>query len=451
MMKIKRGELTHLKLLRFYNKCWGGYSKLPISTFFNAKKLSMNEYRDTIKVSNSNHKEVHHMLNTYYTENLLELKDADILNVLNFKDCKIVEIKMKQRIHKCPKCGNETSRVHDYRIQDVKDIPVLGLKLILRIHKRRHVCKVCGKKFFETVPFLPKYQRTTNRLWLYVLNELSDTRSMKSIAKTTNLSIASVARILDNVSYGISTLPEVLSIDEFKGNAGRKFQCILTDCKHRKVLDILPERSVDALSGYFSAFSDRSNVKYVVMDMSSIFRSMAENCFPKAKIIADKYHVYRQVQWAFEDVRKQVQKNFAASRRKYFKRSRTLLLKGKEKLTPDELEQISIMLSLSKPLAEAYYLLHEFREFTKATNRVEAKKLLSAWFMKVGSTDLTRFHKCVNTFAAWQDEILNAFDTGLTNGFTEGCNNKIKVIKRNAYGMRNFHRFRKRILHTMNR
>lgn len=109
------------------------------------------------------------------------------------------------------------------------------------------------------------------------------------------------------------------------------------------------------------------------------------------------------------------------------------------------------MLSLSKPLAEAYYLLHEFRTFTKSANRIEAKKCLSDWFMKVGSTDLIRFHKCIATFASWQNEILNAFDTGLTNGFTGGCNNKIKVIKRNAYGMRNFQRFRKRILHTMNR
>ena len=390
------------------------------------------------------------MLDTYYTENLLGLKDAILLNVHNFNELKIVEIKMKQRIHICPACGSETSRVHDYRIQDVKDIPVLGVHLILRIHKRRHVCKECGKKFYEKVPFLPKYQRTTNRLWMYVMKELDDTRSMKSIAKTSNLSVTSVARILDNVSYGISKLPEVISIDEFKGNAGRKFQCILTDCKNRKVLDVLPEKSVESLIVYFSTFSNRSDVKYIVMDMSTVFRSMAESCFPKAKIVADKYHVYRQVQWAFEDVRKQVQKDFAASRRRYFKRSRTLLLKGTENLTSDELEQISLMLSLSKPLAEAYYLLHEFRTFTKAKDKYEAKKLLSAWFMKVGATDLKRFHKCVSTFALWQNEILNAFDTGLTNGYTEGCNNKIKVIKRNAYGLRNFQRFRKRILHVMN-
>lgn len=389
------------------------------------------------------------MLNTYYTENLLGLKEAILLNSYDSDGCKVIEIKMKQRIHVCPKCHTETSLVHDYRIQNVKDIPMLGMHTILKIHKRRHICPSCGKKFYETIPFLPKYQRTTNRLWMYVLKELKGTGSMKSIAKNVNLSSTSVARILDNVSYGANSLSEVISIDEFKGNAGRKFQCILTNPRKHCVLDILPQRNLETLCEYFSKFTNRSAVKYVVMDMSTLFRSMAKSCFPNAKIVADKYHVYRQVLWAFEDVRKSVQKDFADERRRYFKRSRTLLLKGKEKLSEDEKEQISIMLSLSKQLAQAYYLLHEFRAFTKAKNRTEASRLLSAWFMKVGVTELKRFRQCVTTFSGWQNEILNAFDSGLTNGFTEGCNNKIKVIKRNAYGFRNFERFRKRILHIM--
>ena len=108
------------------------------------------------------------------------------------------------------------------------------------------------------------------------------------------------------------------------------------------------------------------------------------------------------------------------------------------------------MLSVSKALAQAYYLLHEFRNIMKSKTKEEAKSKLSAWYMHVGVTELNRFKKCVNTFVDWNEEILNAFETGLTNGYTEGCNNRIKVLKRNAYGVRNFDRFRKRILHVMN-
>lgn len=390
------------------------------------------------------------MLNEYCIEKLLGLKDIILINIEEFSDSKVIEFKMQQRIHKCPSCNSETSKVHDYRVQQVKDIPMFGYNTILKIHKRRHVCKACGKKFYESLPFLPKYQRTTNRLWMYILKELEETRSMKSIACSVNLSGPSIARVIDKVSYGLSSLPNTISIDEFKGNAGRKFQCILTNPRKQEVLDILPERTIEGLSAYFSTFKDRNNVKYVVMDMSNIFRSMAKNCFPKAQIIADKYHVYRQVQWAFEDVRKQEQKKFATSRRRYFKRSRTLLLKGQENLSEEEFEQVSQMLSVSKALAQAYYLLHEFRNIMKSKTKEEAKLKLSAWYMHVGVTELNRFKKCVNTFVDWNEEILNAFETGLTNGYTEGCNNRIKVLKRNAYGVRNFDRFRKRILHVMN-
>ena len=129
------------------------------------------------------------------------------------------------------------------------------------------------------------------------------------------------------------------------------------------------------------------------------------------------------------------------------------MLKNKEDLKPAELEQLSLMLRMSKDLAQAYYLMQEFKKLMKANNPDEAKKALSNWFMHVGVTDhekFKRFYQCTETFTKWEEEILNAFDSGLTNGYTEGCNNRIKVIKRNAYGMRNFDHFRTRILHVMN-
>ena len=95
--------------------------------------------------------------------------------------------------------------------------------------------------------------------------------------------------------------------------------------------------------------------------------------------------------------------------------------------------------------------IDEFRKFIHSPYVHTVKKRLSDWYMHVGTTDskeFERFHKCVETFSKWESEILNAFESGLSNGYTEGCNNKIKVIKRNAYGIRNFKRLRKRIPHV---
>ena len=307
------------------------------------------------------------MLYTNYTEKLLGLEDAFLKDVEHLSDGIHIHIQMHKRIHDCPRCGNPTSKVHDYRVQKVKDVPMLGLPTVLHIRKRRHKCPYCGKIFSEHISFLPRYQRTTNRLWGYVIGQLASEKSMSRIGKEVSLSGTSIARILDHVSYRPKGLPQVLSIDEFRGNTdGEKFQCILTDPKKRKVIDILPARRSDTLHDYFGSYNDRSNVKIVVMDMSSFFKNVMHNIFPKADIIADKFHVVRQVTWAFENVRKVEQKKFAASRRKYFKRSRTLLLKDKQKLKPEELEQVVNMLQISKRLAQAYYLKNEFYEVMKS-------------------------------------------------------------------------------------
>lgn len=390
------------------------------------------------------------MLNTYYTENLTGLKDAIIDNVEEISGVKHIYIHMTQRIHTCPACGKSTSRVHDYRTQLVKDIPSFGLNTLLHLRKRRHVCPFCGKRFYEKIDFLPKYQRTTNRLWGYVLSNFSNAVSLKSIAEKVSLSETSIARIIDSTSFKLRNLPEVIAIDEFRGNAeGEKFQCILTNPRKHQVLDILPSRKTEDLYAYFSRFTSRNNVKYVVMDMSPLFRSVVHNAFPGAEIIADKFHVVRLVSWAFEKVRKDVQKDFSDYRRKYFKRSRTLLLKNYRNLSHDELEQVSNMLSISKRLAYAYYLKNEFYDVMHSADYADAKKALGHWLFKAQTADLPEFRSCIESFTSWENEILNMFKYNLSNGYTEGCNNKIKVLKRVSYGVRNFERFRKRILCMM--
>ncbi len=394
------------------------------------------------------------MLNHNYTGYLIGMEEAIVTNVERDSHITVISLMMKRTPHPCPKCKTLTDKIHDYRTQSVKDVPAFGTNVILNIRKRRYVCPVCQKRFYEVIPILPKYQRTTNRLWAYILNAFTEVHSMKSIGKHVNVSATTVARSLNFLSYTPSHLPEVISIDEFRGDAdGKKFQCILTNPKKKQVVDILPDRKAESLYAYFSMFDNREKVKYVVMDMSNLFRSCARVCFPKAKIVADKFHVQRLVTWAFEDMRKKIQKSFHHERRKYFKQSRWIMLKNKEDLKPAELEQLSLMLSMSKDLAQAYYLMQEFKKLMKANNPDEAKKALSNWFMHVGVTDhekFKRFYQCTETFTKWEEEILNAFDSGLTNGYTEGCNNRIKVIKRNAYGMRNFDHFRTRILHVMN-
>ncbi|MGD9678669.1 MAG: ISL3 family transposase [Vulcanibacillus sp.] len=390
------------------------------------------------------------MLLSNYTEDLLELEDVIVNKVENINNEKHIYIKMKKRPHICPSCGIESSNVHDYRYQIVKDIPILNKFTYIHLQKRRYVCPYCDKRFYESNNFLPKYHRFTNRLYAFMVSEFHSTHSMKSISTRCNTSQTTVARIFDNINHSLTSLPEVLSIDEFKGNAGgEKFQCILTNPKAKKVLDILPNRKSEDLYHYFSNFKDRNNVKYFVTDMNKTYRDLAITCFKNATIIADKYHVVRQVTWAFENVRKEEQKKFNTGRRKYFKRSRTLLLKRFDNLTEEQRIQVENMLSLSERMRNAYMLKERFYDFMKSPDVYEAKKRLSEWHLLVGVSNLPEFNSCFETFVRWQPFILNAFTCPYTNGYTEGVNNKIKVLKRNSYGVKNFKRFRNRILYMM--
>ncbi len=166
--------------------------------------------------------------------------------------------------------------------------------------------------------------------------------------------------------------------------------------------------------------------------------------------MVDRFHVVRYCTWALENVRKQVQKQLPSDQRKYFKRSRKLLLAHMSNLSPENKAAVERMLLVSPNLREAYLLKEKFYEFMASKDSVQAKERLRAFRLFAFAVNLSEFKDCLTMLENWEPYILNAFDCRLSNGFTEGINNSIKVIKRIAYGYRNFDNFRRRILATLN-
>ena len=389
------------------------------------------------------------MLYKHFTEKLLGLQDIEIEKIEEIDNSTHLYCYLKRKPHKCPCCGKNTDKVHDYREQVIKDIPAFGKMIYIHLKKRRYRCS-CGKRFFEKNSFLPRYHRMTNRLSAYIIDKLRCEVSFTRVAKEVNLSVSTVIRIFDFVSYSPQNLPVALSIDEFKGNTnGEKYQCILTDPVNKIVLDILPKRYEHYLTQYFNSFdkADREKVKYFVSDMWKPYRNISSVWFKKATQIVDKYHWIRQVIWAFEAVRKQEQKKFSKSHRKYFKNSRKLLIKRFDYLSDEQKQQVNIMLYASPILSTAHFYKEDFLKILDCKDRNDAKTAMSEWINSALDCGIPQFEKCAKTMLNWLSGILNSFSSSITNGFTEGCNNKIKVLKRNAYGYRNFKRFRNRILH----
>ena len=293
-----------------------------------------------------------------------------------------------------------------------------------------------------------KYNRMTSRKNARIIEDFRDTVSATYIARKHNISTTTALRYFNLVNYSHKALPEVLSIDEFKGNAGgEKYQTILTDARDRKIIDILPNRKKADMIRYFRRFKNRKEVKYVVIDMNPHFREVAEICFPQATIVIDRYHVTRQAIWALERVRKEEQKHLSSDWRRFCKHSKALLNKPPDKLKEDEREKLRIILGLSTRLEQAYFLKNDFLFLMHSQNSQVAKELLADWIYRAESSHLPEFQDCTRAIHNWGQLILNSFIVPFTNGYTEGCNNKTKVLKRVCYGLRNFHRFRNRILH----
>ena len=157
----------------------------------------------------------------------------------------------------------------------------------------------------------------------------------------------------------------------------------------------------------------------------------------------------RQINYAVERVRVEEQKRLSDQWRKYFKRSKYLLLKDSDKLTREERIQLDNLFRISEPLRKAYGLKQQF-EYVKASDgRKEAAARLSKWIMDAQKSELKEFIKVSFTYQRWSKEILNSFEYPYTNGYIEGCNNRIKVLKRVSFGMPRFARFRRRIMHIM--
>ena len=204
------------------------------------------------------------------------------------------------------------------------------------------------------------------------------------------------------------------------------------------------------LEKYFTALPDPEIVEVVAMDMHEPFRQAVQICLPKANIVADKFHVITHVNQALDKVRTRLQSKESKGRKWLLFHSRYLLLRKAESLDYEEQLKLTHLFGLYSELAIAWNLKEGLRKWYKSSSGAEAEASLSHWEESIRQSGLREFRAVLSIFRNWRNEILNYFDYHVTNGFVEGKNNRIKAIKRMAYGYRNIDNFRRRILLTNN-
>ena len=317
-----------------------------------------------------------------YSAEPLKMEGVQIENLEEIEEEILLQISMERKMHICKRCGGKTDRIHDYRVREVRDLELRGKPVRLLYRRRRYACPACGKRFSETNDFVGRYMRFTHRTAEKIMELLRRRSSMKDIAKDTGISVSGVKRVLGIMPVSKpQRLPQALSFDEFKGDTGgQPFQCIVADPLNRRVFDILPDRTALTIQEYLRSFPNRDEVKCVVMDMNRGFRNIARTFLPNAQIIIDRFHVVRCCTEAMENARRSFQSSLSKEQRRYFKRSRRLLLAHRDRLSDEDRAAADVMLRFSDRLLQAYALKEAFYHFMDAPrppDRAAASRLLA--------------------------------------------------------------------------
>ena len=413
----------------------------------------------------------------YYILLGLKRKEIKIMKIEEKNGIIEVELKSKKEKVRCPECNKFTNSEHS-KLKPIRSVYLdsCGEQVNLIIHKRRFHCYNCNKIFTEDLNLNTKDGNISNKTKIQIRKDLLDyNMTIKRIAEKNHVSTYVVRQELieatSTIPDFIKNLPRVISFDEFKADTNEgKYAFILNDPIHKRVLDVLPSRKKERLIEYFSKTENRRSVEFVISDMYEPYLLVQQIMFPHAKYVVDRFHYIRYVMDALDKIRIKLQKEYGEKSKEYKllknKKNVSLLRKyGRDidwwvetkryknghmvpMLPSDILREIH---SVSDELKRGYQLKELFLDIVNHEVYENAEAALLNWIDLCRESKIEEMIEASKTIKNWLPYIVNSFiDKKYSNGFTEGTNNKIKVIKRNAFGYKNFEFFRKRLLYIFN-
>jgi len=233
---------------------------------------------------------------------------------------------------------------------------------------------------------------------------------------------------------------ESIGIDEFAVRKGHKYKTIVVDLKTGRILYVGGGRSEESLKKFWRRVKKKNvNIKYVATDMSDAFINSVRNNAPKAVHIFDHFHVIKLMNEKLDDIRREVvNKEQDEERKKLIKGTRYILLANEENIRQNDkgAHKLDKALALNTPLTQAYYLKEDLREIYRQPDKAKAEDKLNEWIAMARGSGQKQLINMADTLECHKNGILAYYTCSISTGKVEGINNKIKVMKRNAYGFR---------------
>jgi transposase len=363
----------------------------------------------------------------------------------------------------CRRCGRTITERHGLdEPRLLRHLPILGRVVYVRLRPKRFRC-----------PFCDDHPTTTQQLEWYDPNALH-TKAYERylILQLVNSTFADVEAkedvtydallgILDrlvarSVEWDALAPIVTLGIDEIallKGH--RDFVAVIyaqTEHGQLHVLAVLPDRLKATVVAWLTAIpaSIREGITTVCTDMWEGYITAVQEVLPTATIVIDRFHVARHYRDGLDDLRKQelrrLQKELPKAAQDDLKQTLWPFRKRADDLDRDEKERLERLLVHSPPLRQAYTLREKLTTiFDTARSKKDGLRRIGFWRARVAKSNLTCFDAFLKLLDSWLDLIANYFIGHQTSGFVEGLNNKLKVLKRRCYGLRNVVRLFQRL------
>lgn len=345
----------------------------------------------------------------------------------------------------CSGCGKLRPRYHDAEEREIRDLPILGVQVRLFLWRFRVACPACGPRL-EALDWLEPRSRVTRRMAEDVAR-LCRVLPIKHVAERCGLDWHTVKAI--DKAWLTRTLPPLdmtgvtkLLMDEFAIHKGHRYATLIVDADTRKVLWVGKGRGREAVRPFFEAIGAeaRDRIQAVAMDMHAPFEIEVRAQCPGAAIVYDLFHVVMKygrevIDRVRVDEANRLRKDKAA--RKVVKGSKWLLLANRENLTePSQRVRLKELLEANQALMTVYLLRDDLKRLWGYTREGWARRAWEDWLARAMESGITPLKAFTRNLAKRIDGILAQCRWKLNTSVLEGINNKVKVMKRMAYGFR---------------
>ncbi|ACB49709.1 transposase [Crocosphaera subtropica ATCC 51142] len=388
--------------------------------------------------------------------NILQLEGFTVMDYQLIKGMGIVlSLEKVDKKTTCIYCGSVTRKLHQNNELTIRDLSWGEQDVYLKINRRQMRCEKCQKKFTEELKDIKKKRTYTERLKKKIVAEVLN-GDIKNVAQRNGVSEQEIETMLKDIGQELGKKkPQKLrrlGIDEIAVVKGQgKYYVVLVDLDKGVIIGLIEKRTEEEVSKYLEAWGEEvlRQIVEVSIDFWQPYKKVAKKLMPQAEIVADRFHVMKQVTDELDAQRKKSKREAIALKDSPEKKqllsglnkSKYALLKNEEDLSDQQKEKLEEIYKTVPILSKMYLLKEKFRKvFDENIDWISGLFELADWCAEAH----TVYPKSFGTIRRWMGEIIAYFDERTNSGVVEGINNKLKLIKRRGYGFRNFDNFKLR-------